>query len=278
MRKIYLLHSNYNWDSYSQVRSIVEILREREDVELLNEWRDEGEIWVYDSRLEITEALRDGVRVVVFGLSDPNMFFEGRLKHCDLYCTNDLRTHKEHPGSYYFPVGVDLKYFKPMDVEKDMEVLFIGTRIHSYIPCRKNYIEKLIKDDLVDFRGYGKGFHHFVSGERLVEAYNRALLNIDICTKYSSLASRIFQAAACGTPTLTLKRDDVCELFEDGKEILTYEGGYDELRFAIFRALRDKDKLMKIGQAARERAVKDHGMRKRVDDLITYLGENDEVS
>ncbi len=36
MRKIYLLHSNYNWDSYSLVRSMVEILGERDDVELLD--------------------------------------------------------------------------------------------------------------------------------------------------------------------------------------------------------------------------------------------------
>jgi len=268
MRKIYLLHSNYNWDSYSLVRSMVEILQERDDVELLQEWSDGCEAWVYDSQLSLTESLKE--RSVIFGLSDPNMFSAQRLENCDLYCSNDLNTARWNKA-YHFPYGVDLQYFKKLDVPKDIDALFVGTRSHPYIPYRKPYIAQLRED--VQLSTYGEGFDITVSGDELVEVYNRAHLNIDICTKVSSLASRIFQAAACGTPTLTLKREDVLQCFEDGREILTYEGGYDELLRAGLSRLKDKDRLAGIGEAARQRCLKDHGMRKRVDDLITYLGE-----
>lgn len=277
MRKIYLLHSNYNWDSYSLVRSMVEILGERDDVELIDEWLDDCEVWVYDSQLSLAASLKDNT--VIFGLSDPNMFSEERLTYCDLYCTNDLATSREHKA-YHFPYGVDLKYFKllyradilpKVKVPKDIDVLFVGTRSHPYIPYRKPYIAQLRKD--VQLSTYGEGFGTTVSGDELVEVYNRAHLNIDICTKVSSLASRIFQAAACGTPTLTLKREDVLQCFEDSEEILTYEGGYDELLRAIRAVMKDKARLAEIGEAARQRCLAGHGMRKRVDDLITYLGE-----
>ncbi|KKM01430.1 hypothetical protein LCGC14_1794560, partial [marine sediment metagenome] len=69
--------------------------------------------------------------------------------------------------------------------------------------------------------------------------------------------------------------DDVLECFEDGKEIFTYEGGYDEILQHIKNILADKDSLAIIGENARKRCIKDHGMRKRVDDLIKYLGETD---
>lgn len=268
MRKIYLLHSNYNWDSYSLVRSMVEILQERDDVELIDEWLGDCEVWVYDSQLGLTEGLKEGS--VIFGLSDPNMFDEARLEHCDLYCTNDLETSRQYEA-YHFPYGVDLQYFRKMNMPKEIDVLFLGTRSHPYIPYRKPYIEQLGKD--VQLSTFGEGFGITVSGDELVEVYNKAHLNIDICTKVSSLASRIFQTAACGTPTLTSKREDVLQCFEDGKEILTYEGGYDELLRATKAVLKDKDRLAEIGEAARQRCLKDHGMRKRVDDLIKYMGE-----
>jgi len=113
-----------------------------------------------------------------------------------------------------------------------------------------------------------------LKGDELILGYNRAHLNIDISTKISSLSnSRILQAAACGTPTLTLKREDVLEYFIDGKEILTYEGDYTAILDTVKDVMNYKEWLAEIGENARKRCVADHGMRKQVDDLIKYLGE-----
>ncbi len=288
--QIVLLHEPYNWGSYSIVRAMYEILKEREDVELLQVGEIErmspgGHVWCYSSQIGLQiasykEIIARGLKVVNFGLSDPNMFNEGRLVCCDVFCTNDLNTYRELlVGSkhqvhvYHFPVGVDLTKFVKTDVEKDTDMLFIGSLNHGYIPKRKKYIMNL--KDMDGFKGYGRGFERFLDGPGLVNAYNHAHLNLEICTKVSSLGSRIFQAAACGVPTLMLKRDDVLECFDDEYEVLTYEGGYDELKLAIHTALSDKDHLALIGRTAQKRCIKDHGMRKRVDDLIKYLGETD---
>ena len=290
--QIVLLHEKYNWDSYSLVRSMYDILNEREDVELIpnkdiETMKPGGHIWCYSSQIGLTvenyhEMKRRGWRVINFGLSDPNMFNEGRLGVCDLYCTNDLNTYeslrlKEGVGFkkgattvIHFPIGVDLNRFVKTDHPKTTDVLFVGTLSHGYIPRRKQYIMKL-REDIDNFNGYGPGFDLSLSGQDLVTAYNQAHLNLDICTKTSSLASRIFQAAACGVPTLTLKRDDILECFEDGFEIMTYEGDYNDMKFAVIEALRDKEKLARMGENALIRCIADHGMRKRVDDLIKYL-------
>ncbi len=65
--------------------------------------------------------------------------------------------------------------------------------------------------------------------------------------------------------------DDILKNFVKGREILTYLGGYDEILEDIENILDDKDSLTLIGEQARLRCIKDHGMRKRVDGLIKYL-------
>jgi len=275
MRRVHLIHDTYNWDSYSIVRSMCEVLKERDDIELLSEWEPGCDVWLYSSYMTILPNVykqfkKNHVKIVIFGLSDPNMFDASRLSVCDVYCTNDLSTARKHGKAYHFPYGVDLKYFKKVDTEKDIDVLFVGTLRHPYIPIRVNYIQALAHE--VRLTSHGNGFGDTLKGDKLIEAYCKAHLNLDICTEVSSLASRIFQAAACGTPTLTLKREDVLQCFEDGKEILTYSGGYENMVKAIKKAL-DGDRLAKIGENARQRCIRDHGIRQRVDDLIQYLGE-----
>ena len=210
---------------------------------------------------------KNRIRVVIFGLSDPNMFESLRLGVCDAYATNDLSTARKHGKAYHFCYGVDLKYFKKAEIAKAIDVLFIGTLRHPYIPIRVNYTLDLANEDF-QFVPYGNGFKDTLKGEKLVEAYCKAHLNLDICTTVSSLASRIFQAAACGTPTLTMKREDVLQCFEDGKEILTYTGGYDNMVTAIKKALENKDRLAEIGENARKRCLRDHGIRQRINDFI----------
>jgi len=293
MTQIALLHEGYNWDSYSIVRSMHDILKEREDVEYLtshnaDDIQSGGYLWLYSSQLGLTaenyqEIKERGLTVVNFGLSDPNMFQENRLKVCDVYCTNDLNTYRKYSQHnpfnckvHHWQPGCYLEKFTKRDVGKDIDVLFVGTLSHGYIPLRKQYIMRLRKED-INFKGYGDGFDRYLAGEDLVNTYSRAHLNIDVVTKISSLSnSRLLQSAACGTPTLILKREDVLEEFQDGKEILTYGGGYDEMLSVIKKALTDKDRLAEIGENARQRCIRDHGMRKRVDDLIKYLGETNE--
>ena len=271
-----------------------EVLKEREDVEFFGEGDGVDKlspgayIFMYSSEMGLdqekySEMKGRGLTVVNFGLSDPNLFNEGRVRVCDLYCTNDLNTYRKYKGTnnvYHFEPGVDLTRFKKIDAPKDIDVLFIGTLQHSYIPYRKPWLLQL-RRDIEGFQGFGNGWERFVKGEELVLAYNRAHLNIDIATKVSSLSNaRILQAAACGVPTLTMEREDVLKNFVKGREILTYSGGYDE----ILRHVKDPltptgwNRLAEMGENARKRCIKDHSMRKRVDGLIKYLGENNESS
>jgi len=275
MRRVYLLHDNYNWDSYSIVRSTVEVLKERKDVELVHEMEPGCEIWQYSSYMHIMPEIykmlkKNNISIVTFGLSDPNMFNAERLATCDVYCTNDLSTAQKYGKARYFPYGVDLKYFKKAEVAKAIDVLFVGTLKHPFIPIRPNYIQDLSATD-IHFKTYGNGFKETLEGDHLIEAYCKAHLNLDICTTVSSLASRIFQAAACGTPTLTMKREDVLQCFEDGREILTYKPGYENMVTAIKKALENRDRLAEVGENARKRCVRDHGIRQRVNELIPNI-------
>lgn len=80
-------------------------------------------------------------------------------------------------------------------------------------------------------------------------------------------SGRLFEAAACGTPILSDAWDGLETFFEPGKEIVL-AGSTDEAIEAISLPAAE---LARIGQAARERALRDHTADRRAEELINML-------
>jgi len=274
--KIAYVCQNYNWESFSIVRSIYETLplygcevRIHHDMESID-WNPD-QIWVASSLIPLK---RYDIFTVVFGLSDPNMYHRNRVEFGDLYCTADLRISKKY-GHYHFAHCGDKRYFKALSLEKKADCIFIGTGLHNWIPERYEMVDRLRAGGLrVVVYGPNWPKHPdnlgYIKGDRLVRAYNIGSLMVDLTNRRTSLSNRIIQASMCGTPVLTANREDVKDLFSFDKEVFLYNG-IDDLVTKAQEALVNRTRLHQVGLAARDRSLEEHDISNRVGALLEHI-------
>ncbi|MCU7495051.1 MAG: glycosyltransferase [Ignavibacteria bacterium] len=123
----------------------------------------------------------------------------------------------------------------------------------------------------VDFLG-----HVYTKDHNAFNCSTDAVLNIsrESMARYGfSPATRIFEAAGAGACIITDKWDGIELFLEPGKEILVAERGEDVVR--ILKET-DRDLSQKIGQAAKERVLKEHTYSHRatqLEKLLLHAGE-----
>ena len=81
---------------------------------------------------------------------------------------------------------------------------------------------------------------------------------------------RLFEAAGCGAAVLTEFRPTVPELFEVGKEVLTFHD-FDDLLEQATRLLSEHGLTARLGDAAAQRAHRDHTYDLRVAAILEKL-------
>lgn len=74
---------------------------------------------------------------------------------------------------------------------------------------------------------------------------------------------RLFEATGVGTALLTDWKDNITDFFVNGQEILTYNSIEEAINLVRYYENK-KDILLKIGEKAQERTLKDHTMRDRI--------------
>ena len=96
-------------------------------------------------------------------------------------------------------------------------------------------------------------------------------LNRHICTsKNYANNMRLYEATGMGSLLLTDHKDNLNEIFEIDKEIVTYKSK-EEASDKAFYYLRNPDQLKKIALAGQKRTLKDHTYEKRMEELIIIL-------
>lgn len=286
--KIEYVCERYNWDSFGIVKSNYEALQDLgHDVNLhLLPWEfKEGmeQLWIMTSKLSISDQYRDimrekGIKSVMFGLSDPNLFDPNRIKNCDVYCTSDLKLYERLKKSIvnilYFPVSCDSKYHECMVCDRDLDLVFMGTGKHPFVPDRIQNVNKL--------RWFGYKVSVFgnawpkhednkkrIHGDNMLRIMRRTKLCLDLTNSNTSLSRRIFENSCCGIPVLTHDREDIRKLFNPDKEILLYTD-FDDMVSKI-KYWGNNPKLVEIGMNARIRCLKDHDVKIRIANLLTEL-------
>ena len=81
---------------------------------------------------------------------------------------------------------------------------------------------------------------------------------------------RLYEATGMGSLLLTDHKDNLNEIFEIDKEIVTYKSK-EEASDKAFYYLRNPDQLKKIALAGQKRTLKDHTYEKRMEELIIIL-------
>jgi glycosyltransferase involved in cell wall biosynthesis len=165
-------------------------------------------------------------------------------------------------------LGVDENFFKPLDIKKTIDVLFIGNRDDGYALLNKlpSYFDNIINIYTI-FRGNGS---MKVTDMRLVEIYNRS--KVLVALNHNEPFGLIpLEAMACGTPVIAVD-----------------EGGYKESiaeNITGFLIPRDSNKLHKkikeilgndrlrsnMAKAAREYILKNWTWDKSVQRLLQII-------
>lgn len=184
--------------------------------------------------------------------------------------------------------SVDPKNYFPEDVEKKWDLGFLGT----YSADRQESLNKMLVQPALkwprgSFAVAGSQYPTSVRWPENVERiehlppaqhrefYNkqRFTLNLtraEMINAGYSPSVRLFEAAACGVPTITDPSEGLEEFFELGEELLVARESEDTLLY-----LRDisRAEAREIGAAARRRVLSRHTASHRAAELEGYLAE-----
>lgn len=229
---------------------------------------------------------RSGTPVVILSLDDKHAFEPAQVPYpnglrplvgaATLHLTSSLECLRwylaEGAPAYFFPEGADPLLFPKLDVEKDIDVSFVG----GWYGGRRTLVEGL-RALGIRVECFGPATENGVlPRERMAEIFNRSRVNlgfggIGLSTRVTHLKGRDFEVPMSGNVYLTLYNHELSLLFRIGEEIACFLNEIDcAEQIRVF--LEDDARAAAMGAAARERALRDHTWTRRVTDLLTWLG------
>jgi spore maturation protein CgeB len=227
-----------------------------------------------------------GVPVALLCLDDKHIFREKNYGYpngqepligaADVHITNSLecvRWYMAHGvAGYFMPQGIDPEMFKPVQITKDLDVSFIGQRYGG-----RGRLVDALRACGIRVACFGAGWETpSISDAEKIELYSRSRVNLGLggtglSNRITCIKGRDFEVPACGGLYLTTYNYELASMFDIGKEILCY---YNEIDCAeiIRYYLERPHQAAAIGQAARQRCLKDHTWEKRITGLVEWMG------
>ncbi len=182
--------------------------------------------------------------------------------------------------------GADPDLFRPMDVDKQMDVFFYGYGDKF----RREWMEAMVGEPSrrlpqVDFALGGRDFRGDVGTAREIgdvpfNAFGRAIsearINLNItrrahATVPASSTSRPFELAMSGAAIVSNPHEGIDRWFEPDRELLVVRSA-DEAVDAYQELLDDPARAAELGAAARERALDEHTYVHRALRLLELVG------
>ena len=199
----------------------------------------------------------------------------------DCFFTHDSSSLERHrragTRAHYLAFGCDAEFLRPPLSERPGRrdaLVFVGSRDAGREAILRTLVEAGIAVSV-----FGPGWPTGpVYGGDFVQALSRAGLGLNIhqhfadgadAARYGTGANmRVFELAAVGTPQLSDAKADIARHFTPGREIVLY-GSVDELRARARELLADARARRSLAAAARERALREHTWRHRMEELLT---------
>ncbi len=183
---------------------------------------------------------------------------------------------------YYLPQACNPHWHRPVTPAGTEPYLVTAG---SMYPSRVRLLERLMAKG-IPLRLYGPGFPRWIGESaaraahtgRVVTREEKArvfrsaagVLNTMHLGEVDGVNSRLFEAAGCGAAVLTEFRPTVPELFAVGKEVLAFHD-FDDLLEQATRLLSEPNLTARIGDAAVQRAHRDHTYDLRVAAILEKL-------
>jgi spore maturation protein CgeB len=220
-----------------------------------------------------------------------NYYLDADLSGFDAFFTNskgvipDLR---EMGAKNVYPLyyAADPDLFKPVNVNKDIDVSFFGYGSEF----REEWMKKMIAEPSeqlpdVNFSIGGMGFSIPLGNAHLIghlppySAIREFCCRSKICLNitrwshasiYASATTRLFELAAFGACIVSQPYNGIEEWFDVGREIIVTTNKEEIIK--TYEWLLDAgDDRQKIGEKARQRILKEHTYRHRAEELISVL-------
>ena len=194
----------------------------------------------------------------------------------DLNLTSDpdgIIRYAAHGGiAMFHPEAADPEVHRPVDVDFEYDVSFIGARYG----WRPNFIKSLARRG-VHVKCFGKGWpDNSVSNDDMREIYARSRINLGFggighSRNLVCLKGRDFEVPMCGALYLTQHNPELALVFEIGSEIVTYRDE-SECAKVILELLADPERAAAVRHAARARCLGDHTYFTRWLHVMRTLG------
>lgn len=246
-----------------------------------------GQMWPHTIIPKTLQTLRNkGLVVVNISMDDRHVFrrnkvngvwsgTSGLIPAIDLACTaaKECRLWYRVEGcpSIYLPEASDPKFFKPSSEPKLYDVSFVGANYG----IRRGIVTAAEKRG-IKVACFGRGWPNGrISTEKIPELFSKSRIVLGIgtighCSDFYALKMRDFDAPMSGSLYITHDNPDLYDLYEVGKEIVTYRYP-EECAQKIAYYLNHQEEAERIAKAGRERAVREHTWEKRFEKMLQVV-------
>lgn len=190
------------------------------------------------------------------------------------FCTDKLMAdwfnENTQVKGHFIPAGVFHEECYMMDLPKTNDIIFVGSKgYHHEWKWRPQLIDWLSQTYQNRFKHFGNDGLGVVRGHELNRLYSSSKIAVGdtLCLNFDYpyyLSDRVFETTGRGGFLLMPYIEGIEDLFEIGKEIVTFKfGDFGDLKSKIEYYLINDDERESIRLAGFERAKKDHSYKSR---------------
>jgi spore maturation protein CgeB len=189
--------------------------------------------------------------------------------------------------SFFLPLALDESVYYPMNLERPIDILFVGTLYQKRIEMLERLVERFKNKNI---QIYGRFYSPFrktlfhllrenkniflnknISPSQVNEVYNRSKVCINIHHDQSSYGvnQRFFEIPGSGSFQLVENNPFVLDHFSE-KEIMTYHSEEDLFR-KIETGLKDPETALEMAQRAYKKVLESHTFTHRVKEMLQTI-------
>ncbi|MEI6126084.1 MAG: glycosyltransferase [Pseudomonadota bacterium] len=174
-----------------------------------------------------------------------------------------------HENAFWLPASIHPGVFKDHHLERTHDMVFIGT-IDEHRKKRKNILRELQKR--FDVKVFGTDPGDRLSHTEMAKIYSQAKIALNESI-LGEITFRTFEAMACGPMLLTERVENgLADLFEDGKEIITYD--YHDIIEKADYFLNHPEERITIAEKGKHKVLKNHTSCQSAATMLAALNKN----
>lgn len=278
-----------NSKGYKKMEESLILLIEKEKPEyiFINARRDELTLETLEKIRKVSPATK-----IISVSGDDDKDFEPLKRYYALFmdCTiihqiDYLKDYyKEGVKNIYPTLGINTEIFKPMNLKKIYDVVFVGNAIEERVETIRFLIKNGINlkifggrwDNYPEFRKFCLGY---VSPEEMAKVINQTKINLGLSkNKYgkSAFKWRVFEIASCKSFSLIDYFSEYFRFFKDNKEIIMFKND-KELLEKIKYYLKHEKEREKIAENSYKKAIQKCNILEEFKKMFKKIIEEPEI-